>query len=68
MGIELEDNELFVDIERNPYGVLTFRIQLESGRIFPVYPLQETVLGKKSRKRLRDAHDKLVEQNAEIDE
>lgn len=59
MGVELELGEQFIDVEEDPYGILLFRIRLKSGRIFPTHKLQETVLAKKSRHKLRNQHESM---------
>lgn len=61
--VKLEPNERFVNIRRDEYGVLHFRVQLQSGKIIPTtgsYP--EHVLCKESRRELNRLAD---EQEAE---
>lgn len=61
--VELEENERFIDVCRDEYGVLTFRILMRSGKVFPTHKLTEHVLCKNSRKRLRDAYTEISRQD-----
>ena len=68
MSLELEEDDRFIDIEKDPYGRLIFRILFSDGKTFPAHRLPETVLAKKSRKRLRKAYEDLVKANPGMDD
>ena len=59
----LEESERFIDVSKNDYGVLTFRVLMQSGRVFPTQKLTEHVLNKKSRQRLRDVYQAMLDQD-----